>query len=55
MIDAHYIIQLTMKYNSGAGNGTMDITYYDQTTTSFKVDVINSVADFQFMFTVLDY
>ena len=55
MIDAHYIIQLTMKYNSGAGNGTMDITYYDQTTTSFKVDVINSVADFQFMFTVLGY
>lgn len=61
--NANYIIQLTIRDSAGAGNDDYDLSYSNQTTTGFIVQVGDNDngggnranRDFEFMFTVLDY
>ncbi len=63
MPDADYIIQLTQPDRSGTGNDDPGITYYDQTTTGFKVNIGDNDNghgdridyDSEFMFTIFNF
>lgn len=62
MPDANYVIQLS-QIKLGSGNDDPGITYYDQTTSGFKVEIgdndngstIRSTYDGEFMFTIIDF
>ncbi|MBQ4822264.1 hypothetical protein, partial [Aquimarina sp. MMG016] len=57
----NYIIQLTLQDGAGVGNDDLDISYYDQQTTGFKVNIGDNDngggnradRDSEFMFTVI--
>jgi len=63
MPDADYIIQLTLPDRQGVGNDDPGITYYDQQTTGFKVNIGDNDNgkgdrndyDSEFMFTIFDF
>ena len=63
MPDANYIIQLTQPDRNGAGNDDPGITYYNQTTTGFRVNIGDNDDgggdrddyDSEFMFSILDF